>query len=350
MATNQRRKKRRKGKRTPRARQEGYTPLTTNADTNADDGVWDTHDIEASDGEYEEIKEMVDDSKWKSQLFTVESGEVDVKNSWRHSDYYRYQIFHTTKWVVVPLYLSFGVAAVAMLILNVFHIITPNIGMAVILSLTLFGGGLGAVFVYRFGTVNDVIDFMKLQNQWYDASLSKLRDIRKEVSAEAKGVHFEVHKLKKTSADLAEQLKAFDELREELVGIVGSNEKMQEMVDTVNSICAETRLAMKRNERAHLLSIYYELVRRDEGDAEGKQQLNLTRRDYDRRFLSRLDKETRREIEMQGGFEGMDTNKDGTVDKEEFTRLIDTVLQIGEEEEFICDAQVTATHTLRRSS
>lgn len=122
-----------------------------------------------------------------------------------------------------------------------------------------------------------------------------------------------------------EQLENFENLRIELEGICKQNQSMHDKLDEITTICNDLELAIKKNERAHLLTIYYDLCTRKSRD-------HLTRKDY-KHLLARLNKETRNEIEMQGGFDGMDKDNNGYVDVHEFQDLVNTVLEITEEQE-----------------
>merc|ERR1719203_761104 len=142
-----------------------------------------------------------------------------------------------------------------------------------------------------------------------------------DLGEETKMVAFEVNKMKEISEDLKAQYEQFEELRKSLAGITEDNEHMLEMVETVNAICKETKDVMKQNQRAQLLSIYYDLVSTDsteDGGETGENKLAMTKRDYERRFLGRLDKEMRAQIREHGGFDRVDRDGDGTIDKDEF--------------------------------
>lgn len=124
---------------------------------------------------------------------------------------------------------------------------------------------------------------------------------------------------------MEEQYENFESLRKELAEICKDNETLKAKLDEVSKICNDLLLAIKKNEKAHLLSIYYKLALKRGADS-------LTRKDY-HQFLGRLNQSTREEIEKQGGFEAMDRNNDGLIDVHEFQDLINTVLEITEEEE-----------------
>ena len=131
---------------------------------------------------------------------------------------------------------------------------------------------------------------------------------------------------------MEEQYQNFEGLRQELQTICGDNESLQDKLDEISNICRDLVESIKLNERAHLLTVYYQLCLR-RGHA-------LTRNDY-QSLLSRLNPNTRKQFEMKGGFEAMDKNKDGQVDVNEFQDMINIVLEIAEEPETVAMKKLT---------
>lgn len=105
-------------------------------------------------------------------------------------------VFVSTKWIVLPIFILFGLGAAALIVLNLFNLIDTMLGFAILLGISIIGGGTGALFVWRFGTVEQVIDFMGLQNKWYEATLNSLAAQRENLQLETGKVAFEVSKLK----------------------------------------------------------------------------------------------------------------------------------------------------------
>ena len=188
----------------PPKKQQAGRPTTTTAkrkgkrrrNEQGGDDEWDKSDIEDSDDDMKRqgTSAIVEHSQWQSRMFKVE--RTAQTPSWEHSDYYRYRIFKTTKWIIVPIFLLFGIATIVISILYFIHDIASYVGFAIILGINIIGGLLGAIMVYKYGTVETVIDFMKLQNQWYETEMDVLSENRKNISQEARKVHFEVNKLK----------------------------------------------------------------------------------------------------------------------------------------------------------
>merc|ERR1712013_285492 len=80
----------------------------------------------------------------------------------------------------------------------------------------------------------------------------------------------------------------------------------------------DMEMVMCENERAHLLSIYFDISRRDNDTTMG-------RKEY-RRFIGRLNASTREKFELRGGFESMDVDKNGAVNLQEFQNTVDVVI------------------------
>lgn len=132
----------------------------------------------------------------------------------------------------------------------------------------------------------------------------------------------------KASKDLKKSYAQFEELRRSLAATTEDNEHVLEMVETLNALCDETKSMIQENQRAQLMSIYYDLVSTNDTETGeiGEQRLSMTEKDYQRRFLSRLDKELRMQLDAHGGFGRVDRDGDGTIDKDEFINLINEVL------------------------
>eukprot|EP01084_Bolivina_argentea_P153409 267491_1 len=300
-------------------------------DAKEDDG-WESQDISASDDEIHDTKrqhtgEIVDSSQWNSPMFKIK--REPKSEIWKHSEYIKYKLFIQTKWIIIPIFLSFTLITIIISILYFLNDLAKSIAFAIILSINIIGGVLGATLVYKYGTIEQAIDFLRLENLWYEKDMNKLEKSRQTVAIEAKAIHFGVHKLKGLTKDLEEQLANFEGLRKELETICKTNESMQDKLDDVNAICIDILAAMKLNERAHLLSMYYKLVSR-----RNELKDHITRKDY-KRFLMQLNENTRNEMEMQGGFDSIDVDNDGKVNVHEFEKLINNVLEINEEHEAV---------------
>ena len=152
-----------------------------------------TWDVAGDDIPRQRTGDILQRTSWHSELFKVQR---KTQPSWQHSDYYKYRIFSTTKWIIVPIFLLFGIATIISFVLYFIDIIAETVGFAILLGINIIGGLLGAIMVYKYGTIEQVIDFMALQNQWYETEMESLSKHRGTIAKEARSVHFTVNKLK----------------------------------------------------------------------------------------------------------------------------------------------------------
>merc|ERR1711994_1207810 len=72
--------------------------------------------------------------------------------------------------------------------------------------------------------------------------------------------------------ELDEEAKEFEGLVDELKSIAGDNEDILELLDNTNKIFNDMRKVVLENERAHLLSTFYECAFRDDDNRMDKQE------------------------------------------------------------------------------
>ena len=114
-------------------------------------------------------------------------------------------------------------------------------------------------------------------------------------------------------------VEAFDQLRQDLEKVCGKNVKLDQMLTEINKQYDDWQQLIYENEKAHLLGIYFDVSLRDG-------EHGLTRDEY-QRFLGRLNKKTKKEFEIQGGFDVMDSDQNGIVDLNEFQSMLDIVFE-----------------------
>ena len=234
-------------------------------------------------------------------------------------------IFSKTKKIVIPIFIIIAIAALIMMI-SVFVSSDDIGGIIAVLSIcamTWFGAIIGMVGTYLWGSVEDAIDYFKQENDKYHTNLEDLKGIRSNLRDETKGVFFAVGKLSKNAKDLERHLEEFDELRRELSEICESNEELNEMMDAVNKQYEDLVNLIGNNERAQLLSIYYEVSTKDREDG-------LSAWEYER-FLGRLNGRTREYFEKQGSFDVL-SGDDDIMDLQEFEKVLDKVIEEQQEE------------------
>jgi len=126
-----------------------------------------------------------------------------------------------------------------------------------------------------------------------------------------------VSDMQKDASLLDEQTKQFEPLLNELKLIAKDNEDVNSMLDQTNSIFKDMRNSILQNERAHLLSTFYECAFRDDDSKMNKGEY--------RRFLGRLSQNQRKKFEDLGTFEEL-AGEDQQLDLGEFQELIERVL------------------------
>ena len=122
-------------------------------------------------------------SKWLRSILNqqrVHDQRPSVSFSDGHAeDLFRFarRIIWSAQWIVVPLFLLFGVAAVVLIILEFLNLVSEDwILFAILLGVNLIGGGVGSYFVYQFGTIDEHIPAMQYAVAVYARNLAKLHE------------------------------------------------------------------------------------------------------------------------------------------------------------------------------
>ena len=101
--------------------------------------------------------------------------------------------------------------------------------------------------------------------------------------------------------------------------ICDDNQKLENMLDEINEQYADLVTVISENERASLLSIFYEVSTMDREEG-------LTQREY-QKFLGRLNKKTRELFIKNGDFDALDVDGSGRLELPEFEQILENVLQ-----------------------
>merc|ERR1712228_691553 len=141
-----------------------------------------------------------------------------------------------------------------------------------ILGTSLISSLLGAWAVYKYGVIQDQIDRLK---------------------------------------------KEFEGLVDELRNIAGDNQDILALLDNTNKIFNDMRKVVLENERAHLLSTFYECAFRDDD--------NRMDEDEYKRFLGRLSVRQRDKFKALGDFKTL-AGDDDHIDLQEFQDMLEEVL------------------------
>merc|ERR1719499_2667483 len=187
-----------------------------------------------------------------------------------------------------------------------------------ILATSLISSLLGAWAVYKYGVIQDQIDRLKEQNNIYKKEIEDLGNTRKQLGSEVTELQGTVQNLEHDAKELDEEAKEFEGLVDELKAIAGDNQDILDLLDNTNKIFNDMRKVVLENERAHLLSTFYECAFRDDDN-------RMDKLEYDR-FLGRLSKKQREKFEKLGPFEQW-AGEDGHIDLAEFQDLLNLVLR-----------------------
>lgn len=152
----------------------------------------------------------------------------------------------------------------------------------------------------------------------WSEEINQLGETRKKLGSEVSDLQNTVHNLEHDAKELDEEAKEFEGLVEELKDIAGENEDILALLDNTNKIFNDMRKVVLENERAHLLSTFYECAFRDDDNRMDKQEYE--------RFLGRLSRKQRDNFEKQGTFEDI-AGEDGHIDLAEFQDILETVLR-----------------------
>ena len=187
-----------------------------------------------------------------------------------------------------------------------------------LILLLLIGAILGMYGIYKYGVINDHIDDMKIQNDDYKYELKKLKRTNEEFKTEVKSLKTTVSELEHDAKQLAEQTEKFEGLVDELKEISKENKDIVNILDDTNKIFSDMRKVVLENERAHLLTAFYECAFRDDDNAMDKSEYQ--------RFLVRLSKKQRMRFKELGSFEDLadDTQH---IDIVKFQDILEKVLE-----------------------
>eukprot|EP01084_Bolivina_argentea_P154331 269051_1 len=186
-----------------------------------------------------------------------------------------------------------------------------------ILGTSLISSLLGAWAVYKYGVIQDQIDRLKEENSKYEHEIGELKGTRVRLGKEVNELQTTVHDLEHDAKELDEETKEFEGLVEELRNIAGDNEDILALLDNTNKIFNDMRKVVLENERAHLLSTFYECAFRDDDN-------RMDKGEYER-FLGRLSKRQREKFKELGTFEEL-AGDDGAIDLQEFQTMLEEIL------------------------
>eukprot|EP01084_Bolivina_argentea_P319292 553804_1 len=221
--------------------------------------------------------------------------------------------------IIAPIFLVFGLFALICTIMSIAGVGAGDgwvMFMLVLLGTIVFSI-IAALGVYKWGTVEEQIELFKEENSKYEHEIDELRQSREQLSGEVSKLQETTHSLERDVDNLKETLSQYDELKNSLSEICGDNQELNDLINDVNDMYTNMKNTILSNTRAGILSAYYDAALRD--DEEG-----MSQKEY-KRFLARLDKNTRGVFKSFGSFDVI-SGDDDIIDLDEFQKLVDRLL------------------------
>lgn len=171
--------------------------------------------------------------------------------------------------------------------------------------------------------MSEQIDGFKDENNKFSQEIFELHETRDQLAVNVNGLQLTTEQLKRDVGELENNLHQFDELKESLQDIVGDNEEIADLVNSVNSMYTNMRDTVLENKRAHILSSYYKC-------SLGDGQEGMTEDEY-QEFLFPLPIKMREQFVSYGDFASI-AGDDHIIDLQEFQALVDQLLHDTEHE------------------
>ena len=178
--------------------------------------------------------------------------------------------------------------------------------------------------VYKWGEVDEYIEYYQKQNEAYQNNTGTLKETRDRLNKEVNEMEKNVENLDTESIELKECLQSFDELKQALEDIVDDDQEIFDLIDGLNKQYRDIKILAFNKDKAELLLTYYKI------QFSGSNRKKFTKEDYER-FVGRLNNSTRELYDKFGGFDAMDLNEDGIVDANEFMQITEKVLEATED-------------------
>jgi len=225
------------------------------------------------------------------------------------------QKFLNTFAVIIPkLFIAAFIGVVVLFVLG--FVTDPNVVWG-IFAINVFISAFGAWAVYQYGVIQEQIEKLKKQNEIFKNSIEQLKQTREKLKGYVDELNESVKNLQTDANKLSEQTKEFEPLIEELKKVAGNDTKIQDIINETNQIFNDMRRTVLENERAHLLSTYYDCAFRDSDNT-------MSKKEY-KKFRMRLTTQQRKRFDKQGTFEEL-AGEDNEIDLKEFQNILNRVL------------------------
>lgn len=249
-------------------------------------------------------------------LLNVNYGDFTTKGA------NRLQIF--TK-IVVPFYMItfvftiFGIILYYALPYNDFH----DTIFTVFLTTTIFGAIIGCICEYKWSAITAFKQLLEFKNREWKSSIGSLTKTKVDLCRKVKRMEFSVDKLSISAAELEKTLHEFDELKEALEKITTKSKEVIDVLDNLLIICDDLTNLIREHAKTELMVAYYDTAVFAKNSRTNS--IRITTNKW-KNFRARLDSETRRVFDEKGGFEALDTDRDGKVYIADLTAVLSFVI------------------------
>eukprot|EP01084_Bolivina_argentea_P175408 303771_1 len=230
-------------------------------------------------------------------------------------NYHNLFVAKLTKRLVIPTFVITVAAGVIFLILYYLTELSETAAknmFSVLILLSGIGSLFGILGTLEWGKIANHLEVFRSEIETEKRTLYSLKEERQILRNKTQKLYFEVSKKTRMTEGLEKTLEKFTIMKNELQKVAGIHQDLLFILDCINLQCSDLEGICMENEKAHLMSIYYEMGLRDGG---------VSRMEY-QRFLSRLSERTRKEFELNGGFDAMDLDGNGLVDVDELGQML----------------------------
>ena len=164
---------------------------------------------------------------------------------------------------------------------------------------------------------------MRLKNAEWKSSIGALSKSKRNLSIKVKKMEFSVEKLSISASQLEKTLHEFDELKEALEAITTKTKEVVDTLDGLLKICDDLTNLIREHAKTELMVAYYDtavFARNSKSNS-----IRITSNKW-KNFRARLDSETRKVFDEKGGFEALDTDRDGKVYIDDLTAVLSFVI------------------------
>ncbi|ETO21510.1 hypothetical protein RFI_15694 [Reticulomyxa filosa] len=165
--------------------------------------------------------------------------------------------------IVVPFFLILLTVGIVCIVLGLVDTALDSDIIGELIICTIMGGSLGAWGVYKWGTVQEELVRMNEENSKYENEILHLQSTKEALSTQVSEMQSTVNQLKGSVDELNNQLRCFDELKQELEKIAEHNQDIGTLIDDVTNIFSDMRRLCLANEKAFYLGLYYDVAFKD---------------------------------------------------------------------------------------